>query len=65
MPPVWRRGLKQSVKPWHGGRDDLEDDPDPCHDGEPIIDRRQGEWRRPSYRDAWDLPARGEARIDG
>jgi len=47
-----RRGwnaLKWFVEPVTGGRDDLEDDPDPCHDGEPIIDRRQGEWWRPSY----------------
>jgi hypothetical protein len=37
---------RQFVEPTTGGRDDLEDDPEACHDGEPIIDRRQGEWWR-------------------
>jgi len=44
-----RNVVKWFVEPVTGGRDDLEDHPDPGHDGEPIIDRRQGEWRRPSY----------------
>jgi hypothetical protein len=32
--------VKWFVERTTGGRDDLEDDPEPWHDGEPSIDRR-------------------------
>jgi hypothetical protein len=32
-----------------GGRDDLEDDPETNPDDEPIVNRREDEWWRPSY----------------
>jgi hypothetical protein len=41
--------MRQFVEPETGGRDDLEGDPETNPGDDPIVIRRENEWRRPSY----------------